>query len=115
MLKTTYTACFQKASKEQKKYGKQFELTLATLIKMMAPMAPHFASELWSQFLLAPNRLQTDLNTVINWNEDVLQQSWPAVDIDYKLDIRYKVSKTCVVGNVLKGPPLVIFVLVIFF
>lgn len=81
----------QKASKEQKKYGKQFEVTLATLIKMMAPMAPHFASELWSQFLLAPNRLDTDVSSAINWNEDVLRQSWPVVDLDYQLDLRYKV------------------------
>lgn len=54
-------------------------------------MAPHFASELWSKFLLVPNRLNSEL-AAIQWDKNVLEQSWPTVDNDYKLDLRFKVN-----------------------
>lgn len=54
-------------------------------------MAPHFASELWCKFLLTPNRTNTE-NTTIKWDKNVLEQSWPNVDKDYKLDLRFKVN-----------------------
>lgn len=59
---------------------------------MLAPMAPHFASELWSKFLAAPNRLNVD-STEIQWDKDVLQQCWPEVDANYNLDLSIKVGK----------------------
>ena len=37
--------------------GPQFERALCDLIIMVAPFAPHFASELWRGVTSAPNRL----------------------------------------------------------
>lgn len=53
-------------------------------------MAPHFASELWSQFLAIPNRINLE-SSEIKWDLDVLQQRWPVVDANYKLDLIFKV------------------------
>lgn len=58
---------------------------------MLAPMAPHYASELWSKFCSAPNRLNPESNE-LQWNEDVLAQRWPSVDPQYKLDFTVRVS-----------------------
>lgn len=56
---------------------------------MLAPIAPHFASELWSKFLSVPNRCQSS----VDWAKDVLEQSWPTVSKDFHLwlDIKVKV------------------------
>lgn len=48
-------------------------------------MAPHFASELWSGFLSAPNRLNQ--SGEIDWNKTVLDQKWPTIDSSYKMDL----------------------------
>ncbi|XP_069681431.1 probable leucine--tRNA ligase, mitochondrial [Periplaneta americana] len=66
--------------------GPQFERALACQIILLAPMAPHFASELWSGFVSAPNRLNTS-SAEIKWDEDVLQQMWPQVDMHYCLEL----------------------------
>ncbi|KAJ9592009.1 hypothetical protein L9F63_001448, partial [Diploptera punctata] len=66
--------------------GHQFERALACQIIMLAPMAPHFASELWSGFVSAPHRLNVSSNE-INWNGDVLEQCWPHVDMNYNLEL----------------------------
>nr|CAI5823146.1 unnamed protein product [Callosobruchus analis] len=58
-------------------YSKQFERALAAQIILLAPMAPHFASELWSGFVSAPNRLN-DSGEVI-WDKAVLEQKWPVL------------------------------------
>lgn len=69
-------------------------------------MAPHFASELWSGFVSAPHRLNTDGE--IQWDKTVLEQKWPIVDNDYQLDLvcqvninvfRYKRVKKCFFFN----------------
>lgn len=52
---------------------------------MLAPMAPHFASELWSGFQSAPNRLSN--NEEYNFDKNVLEQTWPNIDMDYCLDL----------------------------
>lgn len=57
---------------------------------MLAPMAPHFASELWSKFVAAPNHLNLN-ESEIKWQQDVLQQCWPEIDMNYKLDLTIKV------------------------
>lgn len=57
---------------------------------MLAPMAPHFASELWSGFISAPNRLND--STEISWDKSVFDQKWPESDMDYKLDLVCQVS-----------------------
>lgn len=62
---------------------------------MLAPIAPHFASELWSKFLAIPNRCEqkaTDETTNIEWTKDVLEQTWPTVSkhFQYRLDVRVR-------------------------
>ena len=71
--------------------GLHFERALACQIIMLAPMAPHFASELWSGFVSAPHRLNTSTDE-IDWNSKVLEQSWPNVDMNYALDLICMVS-----------------------
>lgn len=75
------------------KYSSEYENALANLIIMLSPIAPHFASELWSKFLAVPNRCAAD-DTSIQWTKDVLEQSWPTVnkDFQYWLDIRVSIS-----------------------
>lgn len=53
-------------------------------------MAPHFASELWSLFIRVPNRIN-EFSKDINWEQDVLEQSWPKIDSDYALELTFKV------------------------
>lgn len=68
----------------------QYERALAAQIILLAPMAPQFASELWSGFLIAENRLNADSD--INWNASVLEQIWPSIDLDYKLELVCQVN-----------------------
>lgn len=63
----------------------QFERALACQIIMLAPIAPHFASELWSGFVSAPNQLMNSGEIV--WDKDVLEQKWPEIDKEYNMDI----------------------------
>jgi leucyl-tRNA synthetase len=72
-------------------FGGNFERTLAALIIMMSPMAPHFASELWARFVNLKNRINVDSDD-INWNEGVFGQKWPTVDQNYPLDLTFKVN-----------------------
>lgn len=81
----------QRTPKHIIKHGKHFEQALATQIIMLAPMAPHYASELWSKFCSTPNRLNPE-SRELQWNEDVLSQHWPSVDLQYKLDFTVRVS-----------------------
>lgn len=71
--------------------GRQFERALAAQLIMLAPMAPHFASELWSKFASAPHRLNPT-NPEFQWDQDVLSQIWPEIDHNYKLDLTIKVN-----------------------
>ncbi|KAL3275446.1 hypothetical protein HHI36_020207 [Cryptolaemus montrouzieri] len=68
----------------------QFERALATQIILLAPMAPHFASELWAGFLQAPNRLNN--SDEIYWNKTVLEQKWPETDYNYNLELVCQVN-----------------------
>lgn len=71
--------------------SKEFERALSDLIIMLAPVTPHFCSELWAGFLLAPNRI-CDSQNIIDWNKTVLEQKWPKVDDDFELSFLCKVS-----------------------
>ncbi|XP_075972098.1 leucyl-tRNA synthetase, mitochondrial [Anticarsia gemmatalis] len=71
--------------------SEEFEKALAALIIMLAPVTPHFCSELWAGFLSAPNRISSESN-LINWQQDVLHQKWPTVDDHYKLSLLCKVD-----------------------
>ncbi|KAG4073792.1 hypothetical protein HA402_001016 [Bradysia odoriphaga] len=86
------TKAIRGTPKETVKYSGQYERALASLIVMLAPMAPHFASELWSLFLRIPNRINKCTDIGIDWDSDVLQQSWPKIDPHYTLDLKVKVN-----------------------
>lgn len=73
------------------KKSPQFERALACQIILLAPIAPHFAAELWSGFLSAPDRINT--NDEIDWNGDVLHQKWPKIDSNYNMDIICQVNE----------------------
>ncbi|XP_065443177.1 leucine--tRNA ligase, mitochondrial isoform X2 [Chrysemys picta bellii] len=60
-------------------HSAEFEDALATLCIMVAPMAPHIASELWKGLA----HVQNKLCTYHKWDDDVLHQSWPKVDPEY--------------------------------
>lgn len=85
------TNSLRRASKEVIKYGKNFERAFASQIIMLAPMAPHFASEMWSKFIATPNRLNDECED-IQWTEEVLKQNWPTIDMEYKLDLTIKIN-----------------------
>lgn len=71
---------------------------MAAQIIMLAPMAPHFASELWSKFVSVPGRLNAECEE-LQWTEDVLAQRWPDVDAAYQLDLSIKINafENCVI------------------
>ncbi|XP_034946291.1 probable leucine--tRNA ligase, mitochondrial [Chelonus insularis] len=69
----------------------EFERTLATQIIMLAPIAPRFASELWSGFCSAPYFL-IDNDPFMNREKDVLEQRWPEVDMNYKLNLHIRIG-----------------------
>ncbi|KFW95464.1 hypothetical protein N336_06084, partial [Phalacrocorax carbo] len=60
-------------------HSTEFEDALATLCIMVAPMAPHIASEMWKGLA----HMQNKLCTHHHWDVDVLHQSWPKVDPEY--------------------------------
>ncbi|XP_059473924.1 leucine--tRNA ligase, mitochondrial isoform X2 [Neocloeon triangulifer] len=61
----------------------QFQRALALQLILIAPFAPHFASELWAVLALA-----TSIKTnEFDWSKSVLEQRWPKLDAEYKLDL----------------------------
>ncbi|XP_013106187.2 leucine--tRNA ligase, mitochondrial [Stomoxys calcitrans] len=85
------TNSLRRTPKHVMRYGKQYERALASQIIMLAPMAPHFASELWSKFASASNRINST-SPELQWHEDVLSQRWPEIDQEYQLDLAIKVN-----------------------
>lgn len=73
------------------KSGREFEATLAAQLIMLAPLAPHFASECWYRLASAQNKVDETSET-IDWNKDVLEQKWPEVHEDYNLDFTIYVN-----------------------
>uniref|UniRef100_A0A0C9R6J9 leucine--tRNA ligase n=1 Tax=Fopius arisanus TaxID=64838 RepID=A0A0C9R6J9_9HYME len=67
-------------------HSREYERALAAQIIMLAPMAPQFASELWSGFCSAKYHLAGDDET-LNIDKDVLEQQWPEIDPEYELDL----------------------------
>ncbi|KAL7734259.1 hypothetical protein ACLKA6_011923 [Drosophila palustris] len=92
------TNSLRRTPKHIQRHGKQFERALAAQIIMLAPMAPHFASELWSKFVSVPGRLNA-ASEELQWTKDVLEQRWPDVDAAYQLDLAIKVNgfENCVI------------------
>ncbi|XP_058062337.1 leucine--tRNA ligase, mitochondrial [Anopheles bellator] len=74
-------------------FSAQYERALAAQIVMLAPMAPHFATELWSQFVAVPNRAANDAEyDGIRWNGGVFDQRWPQIDEHFPLDLTFKIN-----------------------
>lgn len=57
---------------------------------MLAPFAPHFASELWAIFCSAKYHLID--NTEVDLNKPIFEQKWPDIDMDYNLVMNVYVS-----------------------
>lgn len=64
---------------------------MAAQLIMLAPTAPHFASELWAKFTQTPHRIN-ETNADWQWDKDVLSQRWPAIDNEYKVDLLIKIN-----------------------
>ncbi|NXG04943.1 SYLM protein, partial [Sakesphorus luctuosus] len=73
------TKTLHQASRPLILHSPEFEDALASLCIMVAPMAPHIASEMWKGLA----HMQNKLCTHHHWHVDVLHQSWPKVDPDY--------------------------------
>ena len=69
----------------------EFERALAVQVIMLAPMAPHFASELWVGMQTTPGRIQK-VKGEIDWSKPVLYQQWPVIDDSYLLTFDCAVS-----------------------
>ncbi|CAB3364662.1 Hypothetical predicted protein [Cloeon dipterum] len=61
----------------------QFERALALQLVALAPMAPHFASELWACITSAAPMKTNEFD----WSKPVLEQRWPQLDAEYKLSL----------------------------
>lgn len=72
-------------------HGKQYEIALASQIIMLSPLAPHFASELWSRLEAASSRVNKVCKE-INWTASVFEQKWPEVDQNFQLELTFKVN-----------------------
>ncbi|XP_060080650.1 leucine--tRNA ligase, mitochondrial-like [Ylistrum balloti] len=77
-----YLNNFKKIPVDVLVHSHQAELALADLIIMLSPMAPAFASELWTAMSSQATR-----TTDHKWDLGVLDQSWPLADLDYPLSL----------------------------
>uniref|UniRef100_A0A182QR44 leucine--tRNA ligase n=1 Tax=Anopheles farauti TaxID=69004 RepID=A0A182QR44_9DIPT len=88
------TNAIRRAPPDVVAYGRQYERALAAQIIMLAPMAPHFAAELWEQLGTAPNRVEREERTSsgLQWDGGVFDQRWPEIDEEYPLDLTFKIN-----------------------
>ncbi|KYM76864.1 putative leucyl-tRNA synthetase, mitochondrial [Atta colombica] len=77
------TNSLRKVDLECLRKSREFERALAVQIIMLAPFAPHFASELWAIFCSAKYHLID--NTEVDLNKTIFEQKWPDIDMDYNL------------------------------
>ncbi|RZF46887.1 hypothetical protein LSTR_LSTR008268 [Laodelphax striatellus] len=85
------TGSLRKSSKDVIALSGEFERALAVQIVMLAPIAPHFASELWSGFKETPGRIDKNPGE-IKWDCPLVEQAWPETDDLYKLDLNFMVN-----------------------
>lgn len=90
------TSSLRKASRDVIALSEEYEKTLGAFIIMLAPFAPHFASELWSGFAECPNRINL---ASFDWTRGVLEQSWPTIDDDFQLSFICKINGAEVVKS----------------
>lgn len=89
------TSAIRRSTPDVGALGKNYERALATLIVMLAPMAPHFASELWARFRYASHRACPE-SEFIDWNAGVLSQKWPKVDANHKVSLTFKANNVII-------------------
>lgn len=80
----------RKVCKECTRKSREYERALAVQIIMLAPFAPHLASELWAAFCSVKHHLIT--SNEINLDKDVFEQKWPEIDMDYTMIMNIYVS-----------------------
>ncbi|EFN67462.1 Probable leucyl-tRNA synthetase, mitochondrial [Camponotus floridanus] len=85
------TNSLRKVSIECLRKSREYERALAVQIIMLAPFAPHFASELWAIFCSVKHHLID--NNEVSLDKDVLEQKWPEIDMDYKLVLNVYINK----------------------
>lgn len=89
------TSAIRRATPDVVAMGANYERALAAQIIMLAPMTPHFASELWARFLSATNRVGENSNH-INWSGDVFSQKWPTVDDHHEVELTVKANNAII-------------------
>ncbi|OAD55694.1 putative leucine--tRNA ligase, mitochondrial, partial [Eufriesea mexicana] len=86
------TNSLRKVSIQCMKKSREYERALAVQIIMIAPFAPHFASELWSAFSAAKYHLISE--DEVKLDKDVMEQRWPEIDTNYKMSLKVKINGT---------------------
>ncbi|KAL6422541.1 hypothetical protein ACFW04_010651 [Cataglyphis niger] len=85
------TNSLRKVNIECLRKSREYERALAVQIIMLAPFAPHFASELWAIFCSVKHHLID--NNEVSLDKDVLEQKWPDIDMNYKLELNVYMNK----------------------
>lgn len=85
------TSAIRRSTPDVVALGENYERALAAQIIMLAPITPHFCSELWVRLQSAKNRINKD-SKHIHWNEDVFSQSWPKADAEHKVEFSIKAN-----------------------
>ncbi|XP_014674177.1 PREDICTED: probable leucine--tRNA ligase, mitochondrial [Priapulus caudatus] len=81
------TGDLRKADAEVVRCGVEYERALCALVIMLAPMAPHLASELWTGIASVASG-----SSAYDWSVGVLEQPWPEVDMHHNLNLVIKVN-----------------------
>ncbi|XP_077285543.1 leucyl-tRNA synthetase, mitochondrial [Arctopsyche grandis] len=82
----TLTKYIKKVKNDFIGLSSEYELALAAQFLMLAPIAPHFACELWAGLISAEKRINKTSH-LIDWEKNILNQKWPVVDPNYSLDV----------------------------
>ena len=61
----------------------EYQRTLGSAIIMLAPLAPHFCSELWALLQAVPNKTYREFQ----WDKSVFHQEWPQLDLNYNMKL----------------------------
>ena len=64
----------------------EYQRGLGAALIALAPIAPHFAAEMWERFSRVPRKLGDEFE----WGKSVFQQPWPELDDTYNLKIAVK-------------------------
>ncbi|XP_076391227.1 leucyl-tRNA synthetase, mitochondrial isoform X2 [Megachile rotundata] len=87
------TNSLRKVSQDCLRKSREFERALAVQIIMLAPLAPHFASELWAAFCSAKYHLINE--NEVKLNKNVMEQNWPEIDMEYNMEMKISINGIC--------------------